>query len=68
VPKGLPKATLDKIQKDVEAALAEPEMKERFVTFGYDAFPATRDQFNAFIAAESTKYGEVVKKAKASLD
>jgi tripartite-type tricarboxylate transporter receptor subunit TctC len=68
VPKGLPKATLDKIQKDVEAALAEPEMKERFVTFGYDAFPVTRDQFNAFIAAESTKYGEVVKKAKASLD
>ena len=43
-------------------------MKERFVTFGYDAFPVTRDQFNAFIAAESTKYGEVVKKAKASLD
>ncbi len=43
-------------------------MKERFATFGYDAFPATREQFNTFIAAESKKYGDVVKRAKASLD
>ncbi len=68
VPKGLPKATLEKIQKDVEAALAEPDMKERFTTFGYEAFPSTRDQFNAFIDAESKKYADVVKRAKASLD
>jgi tripartite-type tricarboxylate transporter receptor subunit TctC len=68
VPKGLPKATLDRIQQDVEQALAEPDMQERFKTFGYDAFPSTRDQFNAFIAAESKKYGEVVAKTKASLD
>jgi len=68
VPKGLPKAVLDRIQQDVEAALAEPDMKERFTTFGYDSFPTTREQFTAFIAAESTKYAEVVKLTKASLD
>jgi tripartite-type tricarboxylate transporter receptor subunit TctC len=67
-PKGLPKAVVDKIQKDIEAALAEPEMIERFKTFGYDSFPVTREQFNAFIAAESAKYADVVKRAKASLD
>ena len=43
-------------------------MKERFTTFGYDAFPATAEQFTAFIAAESSKYGDVVKRAKVSLD
>ncbi len=43
-------------------------MKARFDTFGYDAFPTTREQFNTFIAAESKKYGEVVAKTKASLD
>jgi tripartite-type tricarboxylate transporter receptor subunit TctC len=68
VPKGLPKATLDKIQADVEAALTEPDMKERFATFGYESFPTTREQFKTFIAAESKKYGEVVAKTKASLD
>jgi tripartite-type tricarboxylate transporter receptor subunit TctC len=68
VPKGLPRPLLDKLGKDVEAALAEPDMKERFATFGYEAFPATREQFAAFMAAESAKYGDVVKRAKASLD
>ena len=68
VPKGLPKPVFDKIRADVESALAEPEMKERFTTFGYDAFPVTPEQFNTFIAAESKKYGEVVAKTKATLD
>jgi tripartite-type tricarboxylate transporter receptor subunit TctC len=67
-PKGVSKAVTDKIQKDIEAALAEPDMKERFATFGYDSFPATREQFNAFIAAESAKYADVIKRAKAALD
>jgi tripartite-type tricarboxylate transporter receptor subunit TctC len=67
-PKGLPKAVADKIQKDIEAALAEPDIKDRYASFGYETFPVTRDQFNTFIAAESTKYADVVKRAKASLD
>lgn len=67
-PKGLPKAVAEKIQKDIEAALAEPDIKERYATFGYDLFPATRDQFNAFIASESAKYADVIKRAKVSLD
>jgi len=67
-PKGLPKAVADKIQKDIEAALAEPDIKERYATFGYETFPVTRDQFNTFIAAESAKYADVVKRSKASID
>ena len=38
-PKGLPKAVADKIQKDIEEALAEPDIKERYATFGYEPFP-----------------------------
>ncbi|WP_028996699.1 Bug family tripartite tricarboxylate transporter substrate binding protein [Azohydromonas australica] len=67
-PKGLPKPVADKIQKDIEEALADPEIKQRYATFGYDVFPVTRDQFNTFIAAESKKYAEVIKRAKVSLD
>ena len=67
-PKGLPKPVAEKIQKDVEAALAEPDLKERYATFGYELFPATREQFSAFIAAESGKYAEVIKRAKVALD
>ncbi len=67
-PKGLPKAVADKIARDIEAALAEPDLKERFATFGYDSFPTTREQFNAFIASESAKYAGVIQKAKVALD
>jgi tripartite-type tricarboxylate transporter receptor subunit TctC len=67
-PKGLPKPVADKIQKDIETALAEPDMKERYATIGYDLFPTTREQFTAFVSAESNKLGEVVRRAKASLD
>ncbi len=67
-PPGLPKAVADKIHKDVEAALAEPDFKDRFATFGYEAFPATREQLKAYVGSESAKYADVVKRAKASLD
>jgi tripartite-type tricarboxylate transporter receptor subunit TctC len=67
-PKNLPKPVADKIQHDIEAALAEPDIKDRYATFGYETFPTTRTQFNAFIAAESAKYADVIKRAKASLD
>jgi tripartite-type tricarboxylate transporter receptor subunit TctC len=67
-PKGLPKAVADKIQRDIEKALSEPEIKERYATFGYETFPATREQFNAFIQSESARYADVIKRAKASLD
>ena len=67
-PPGLPKAVAEKIQKDVDAALAEPDMAQRFAAFGYEAFPVTREQFKAFISAESVKYADVIKRAKASLD
>ncbi|GCL61234.1 Bug family tripartite tricarboxylate transporter substrate binding protein [Pseudaquabacterium pictum] len=67
-PPGLPKAVAEKIQKDVDAALAEPDMAQRFAAFGYEAFPVTREQFKAFIGAESVKYADVIKRAKASLD
>jgi tripartite-type tricarboxylate transporter receptor subunit TctC len=67
-PKGLPKDVADKIQKDIDAALAEPDMKDRYATFGYEAFPTTRAQFTAYIASESVKYADVIKRAKASLD
>jgi tripartite-type tricarboxylate transporter receptor subunit TctC len=67
-PKAVPKPVADKIRRDVEAALAEPDFKQRFATFGYEPFPVTAEQFNAFVASESQKYADAVKRSKASLD
>jgi tripartite-type tricarboxylate transporter receptor subunit TctC len=67
-PKGLPKAVADKIQHDIEKALAEPDVKEKFASFAYEPFMLSREQLNAYITAESTRFEAVIRKAKASLD
>lgn len=66
--KGLPKPVADKIRKDVEEALADPEIKTRYANFGYEPFQVTQEQFGAFTAAESKKYGDIINRTKASLD
>ena len=67
-PRGLPKAAVDKLIQDMEAALAEPDVRERYAAVGYEPFPISREQFAAFIAAESAKYADVIRRAKVSLD
>ncbi len=67
-PRGLPKAVTEKIRRDIERALAEPDMREKFASFGYESFPTTPEQFNAYIQAESVRFAAVIKKAGASLD
>lgn len=67
-PKGLSKALADKIQRDIEKALAEPDVREKFATFAYEPFILNRQQFNAYIQAESTRFDAIIKKAQVSLD
>ncbi len=67
-PKGLPKGVADKIQKDIEKALGEADMREKFVSFGYEPFALARDPLAQYIQAESTRQAAVIKKTKAALD
>jgi tripartite-type tricarboxylate transporter receptor subunit TctC len=67
-PKGLPKGVADKIQKDIEKALGEADMREKFVSFGYEPFALARDPLTQYIQAESTRQAAVIKKTKAALD
>ncbi len=68
VPRGLPAAVTDKIKRDIEKGLAEPDVLEKFKSFGYEPFPTTREQFNGFVAAETTRFTDVIRKANVSLD
>jgi tripartite-type tricarboxylate transporter receptor subunit TctC len=67
-PRGLPKAVTDKIQRDIEKALAESDVREKFASFAYEPFTLNREQLNAYIQAESTRFGGIIKKAQVSLD
>ena len=67
-PKGLPPAVVQKIRRDVEKALAEPDVAQRYATFGYELFPATPEQFATYMKSESARYADIIKKAGVSLD
>jgi tripartite-type tricarboxylate transporter receptor subunit TctC len=67
-PRGLPKVVTDKIQRDIEKALAESDVREKFASFAYEPFTLNREQLNAYIQAESTRFGGIIKKAQVSLD
>jgi len=58
----------DKIRRDVEKALADPDFKTKFAAFGYEPFPVTQEQFQKFVASESQRFAAVIKAAKVSLD
>jgi len=68
VPRGVDPAVAEKIRQDIAQALTSPEVRERFAAFGYESFPATREEFTSFIQAESSRYEGVIKKANLSLD
>ena len=67
-PNGLNPGVVEKIRRDVEKVLSEPDVAQRYATFGYESFLATKDQFNAYMASESARFADVIKKAKISLD
>ena len=68
VPKGLPAPVAEKIRRDVEKALAEPDVIEKFKSFGYESFPVAPPQFETFMRSESKRFADVIKAANVSLD
>lgn len=67
-PTGTPGAIIERMSQEIARALAQPELRNRLASQGTDPAPLAPAQFQAFIAAEHKRYGEVVRGAKISLD
>jgi tripartite-type tricarboxylate transporter receptor subunit TctC len=59
-PKDLPAAITAKVQTAVAAVLAEPEVKVRLTTLGFEAIGSTPDDFAKYIESEMAKYGKII--------
>jgi tripartite-type tricarboxylate transporter receptor subunit TctC len=67
-PRGLPPALLARLNETVNAALAEPALRERMAAAGVDAAqPSTPEETRAFVAAELAKFRAIVRDANIQL-
>ncbi len=60
MPKGTPKEIIDKVNAEVNRALADPKMRERLAELGGKPIAGTPEDFGKVIAAETAKWEKVV--------
>jgi tripartite-type tricarboxylate transporter receptor subunit TctC len=63
VPRNTPAEIIDKLNKEINAALADARMKTRLADLGATALPGSPADFGKFIADETEKWGEVIRAA-----
>jgi tripartite-type tricarboxylate transporter receptor subunit TctC len=59
-PKGTPANVVETINKQVNAALADPAMRKRFTDLGCDVFTGSPADFKKFIQSETEKWAKVI--------
>jgi tripartite-type tricarboxylate transporter receptor subunit TctC len=62
-PRSTPIEIIDRLNKEIDAALADPEIKARLAAIGAVAMPMTPAEFGKFVADETEKWGKVIRAA-----
>ena len=60
-PRNTPVEIIDKLNKEINAALSDPKLKGRFTEIGISVLAGSPADFGKLIAAETEKWGKVVK-------
>ena len=69
VPAGTPRAVVAKLHEALVRVLAMPEVKERFANGGVTAASSrSPEDFAAYVAAESERWGKVARESGATID
>jgi tripartite-type tricarboxylate transporter receptor subunit TctC len=68
VPKGTPPEIIEKLNKEINAILAEPEMMKRIAELGGEPIVVSPKGFGDLVAAETAKWEKVVKFSGARIE
>jgi tripartite-type tricarboxylate transporter receptor subunit TctC len=60
-PKNTPSEVVVRLNREINAGLADPKLKARFAELGSSTFVGSPSEFGTFIADETTKWAAVVK-------
>ena len=67
-PKGTPRAAIDRLNKEIGAAVADPTVRSRFTEFGAEPITSTPEELAKFISAEVVKWREITTKGGITLE
>ncbi|OGA43553.1 MAG: hypothetical protein A3G24_03815 [Betaproteobacteria bacterium RIFCSPLOWO2_12_FULL_62_13] len=65
---GSPRAIVEELNKEIIAALATPEIKERFTAIGFDIHTSTPEEFARFIKTDMARTAKVIRDAGIKLE
>jgi tripartite-type tricarboxylate transporter receptor subunit TctC len=68
VPKSTPAEIIDRLNKEINAALVDPEFKARLAQLDCSPLGGSPADFGEVIAAETEKWAKVIKLAKIRLE
>jgi tripartite-type tricarboxylate transporter receptor subunit TctC len=68
VPKKTPTEIVEKLNREIDAAVADPKLRARLADLGAEPMSMTPAEFEKFIAVETEKWGKVVKLAGIKVD
>jgi tripartite-type tricarboxylate transporter receptor subunit TctC len=68
VPTNTPAAIIDRLNNEINAALADPNLKARFSDLGATVLPGSPADFGKLIADETEKWGKVVRAANIKVE
>jgi len=60
---GTPRGIIDKLNREIVAALSAGELKERLTAIGFDVFTGTPEEFAAFMKTDMARAAKVIKAA-----
>jgi len=67
-PAGVPRPIIDKVNADLVKALATQSVKTKLAELGVEAISSTPEQFGAFMASETARWGKLIKEANLKLN
>ena len=67
-PAGTPREIVQRLNAEIVRAMALPEMREKFLSFGTDAITGTPEELGRFLAAEVAKIGKIAREVGAKND
>jgi tripartite-type tricarboxylate transporter receptor subunit TctC len=67
-PRGTPAEVIDKINKEINASLADPKLKARLADLGDFPFTLSPAEFGRFIVEETEQWGKIIRAANINLD